>query len=113
MTGCTCAAAKALAAALAAAHHITHLLLPRCGIKHEAVAEMADGLGRCVSLTHVDLSHNKVGDAGAAALGGALAGCAQLQLQVGGGGAGIVGAGMLLFCWCTRQYKQQLFVWSR
>jgi hypothetical protein len=77
------AAAIALGDLLATSRCMQRLLLQHCGIKPDVAAELADGLGRCVSLTHVDLSHNKVGDTGAATLGGALAGRAQLQVSWG------------------------------
>jgi hypothetical protein len=84
---------------LAASRCLSRLQLSCCGIKPAVAAELAGGAGRCVSLTHLDLANNKIGDGGAAALGGALAGRVQLQVRAFGGW----GWGRGWLWWCGRR----------
>jgi hypothetical protein len=87
------AAAEALGDLLAASRCLSRLQLANCNIKPDVAAELVDGAGRCVSLVHLDLANNKIGDGGAAALGGALAGRVQLQVGRGAGCGGAPRAG--------------------
>jgi len=67
-----------LAEALGCCEHLAHLDLANNKIGPEQVASLAGGLGKCKALAHVNLAGNEIGGEGAGRLVGALGECKAL-----------------------------------
>ncbi len=69
---------RQLAVATARMRRISTLELPRCEMKGQDAESLAEVLGQCRELVHLDLSGNKIGAGGVETLAGVLGQCTAL-----------------------------------